>query len=219
MNRMLAAAAALSVAALSGCGATLDTVRADFGLAPRAEWQAAPLENRLPVAPAPQRRVGDSFVFRFPNGVQQAETVTEVRGDRVGWSIPGGAAWTTVTGALSNPVQWGGTAQYGSGQQTLSGNYRELFPMRVGNVIRYSARGESSREPQGWTSQWTCSVPAEERVAVAAGTFDTYRVMCFRAGQLRTYFYAPAIGMYVLRVTTGKDAGRKELVSYRLAGG
>lgn len=62
-------------------------------------------------------------------------------------------------------------------------------------------------------------MPSEERVTVAAGTFDTYRVMCFRAGQLRTYFYAPAIGMYVLRVTTGKDAGRKELVSYRLAAG
>lgn len=149
MNRTLAAAAVSLAATLSGCGTTLDTVRADLGLAPRAEWQAAPLENRLPVAAAPQRRVGDRFVFRFPNGVQQAETVSEVRGDRVSWTIPGGATWTTVTGAMSNPAQWGGTAQYGSGQQSFSGNYRELFPMRVGNVIRYTARGESSREPQG----------------------------------------------------------------------
>jgi len=203
---------------LAGC-ATVQTLRTDLGLGGNPELNAAPLTERLPAAGPPSLRPGDVYLFRFGTGVQQSETVTEVRGDQVTWRLPTGATWTTVSGTMFNTAEWSDTAAYGSGRQAFTGNYGSLFPLRVGNVVRYTARGESSRESGGWTVHWTCTVPSEERITVAAGTFDTYRVMCYRAGQLRTYFYAPSIDLYVLRITTGKDPGRKELVSYRRAAG
>jgi len=202
----------------SGCGRAVETIRADLGLRPTPESQATPLSERMPVVAAPALRPGDSFVFRFPNGAEQTETVTAVSGDRVSWRIPSGATWTTVTGTMFDTSQWSGSASYGDGRQQFSGNYADLFPLRVGNDARYVARGNSSKQRDGWARSWTCTVPSEESVTVVAGTFETYRVMCYRRGQLRTYFYAPAVNMYVLRVVTGADPGRKELVSYRIGG-
>ena len=203
---------------VSGCGRAVETIRADLGLRPAPESQTSPLSERLPQVPAPALRPGDSYVFRFPNGVEQTETVTAVSGDRVSWRIPSGATWTTLSGTMFNTSEWSGSTGYGDGRQRFSGNYADLFPLRVGNVARYVARGQSSKQHGAWTHSWICTVPSEESVTVVAGTFDTYRVMCYRSGQLRTYFYAPAVNMYVLRVVTGADPGRKELVSYRVGG-
>jgi hypothetical protein len=203
---------------LAGC-ATVQTLRTDLGLGGNPELHAVPLAERQPAAGPPSLRPGDVYVFRFGAGVQQNETVTEVRGDRVTWRLPTGATWTTVSATMFNTAEWHGTAAYGSGQQVFTDSHGSLFPLRVGNVVRYTAKGESSREPGGWRVHWTCTVPSEERITVAAGTFDTYRVMCYRAGQLRTYYYAPSIDLYVLRITMGKDPGRKELVSFRRAAG
>ncbi len=197
---------------LAGC-ATVQALRTDLGLGGNPELRALPLVEHLPAAGLPSLRPGDVYVFRFGTGVQQRETVTEARSDWVTWRLPTGATWTTVSGTMFNTAQWSGTAAYGSGQQTFTGNYGSLFPLRVGHGVRYTAKGESSREPGSWTVHWTCTVPSEERITVAAGSFDTYWVMCFRTGQLRTYYYAPSIDLYVLRITTGKDSGRKELVS------
>jgi len=209
-------AAVFFLVAAAGC-TTMDLLRSDPGGGGRAESRAIPLEERLPVAPLPRFRAGDSFVYRFPNGSQQEEMVTAARGERVEWSLASGARWTTVTGIMFNTSDWGGTAGYGSGQQRFGSMSGSLFPMRVGNVLHYTAHGESTRSSDRWTQRWSCTVPAEERIRVIAGTFDTYRVICYRAGQLRTYYYAPELGIYVLRITTGRDAGRKELVSYRRA--
>jgi len=208
---------ALAVSVLAaGCGRAVETIRADLGFRPLPESQASPLRERLPPMTAPALRPGDSYVFRFPNGVEQTETVIAVSGDRVSWRIPSGATWTTVTGTMFDTSRWSGSAGYGDGRQQFSGNYADLFPLRVGNDARYVAKGDSSKQRSGWTRRWTCTVPSEESITVVAGTFETYRVMCYRPGQLRTYFYAPAINMYVLRVVTGEDPGRKELVSYRI---
>jgi len=196
----------------------VETIRADLGFRPLPESQASPLVQRLPPVTAPALRPGDSYVFRFPNGAEQTETVTAVSGDRVSWRIPSGATWTTVSGTMFDTSQWSGSAGYGNGQQQFSGNYADFFPLHVGNNARYVASGNSSKQRDRWVRSWTCTVPSGESVTVVAGTFDTYRVMCYRAGQLRMYFYAPAVNMYVLRVVTGADPSRKELVSYRISG-
>jgi hypothetical protein len=209
-------AAVVFVVTAAGC-TMMDVVRTDAGAGGRAELGAIPLEDRLPVAPLPRFRAGDSFVYRFPNGSQQEETVTAARGERVDWRMASGARWTTVTGIMFNTSDWGATAGYGSGRQRFGSMSGSLFPMRVGNVLHYTAHGESTQSSDRWTQRWSCTVSAEERIRVIAGTFDTYRVICYRAGQLRTYYYAPELGIYVLRITSGRDAGRKELVSYRRA--
>lgn len=172
-----------------------------------------PLETYMPPAGQPALRPGDRFTFRFPSGSQQTETVVAARGDRTDWRLGTGATWTTRTSTMFNTDRWSGTTNFGAGNQRFSGDLGKLFPLTVGKSIRY--RGTSG--DGAWTNDWTCSVAAQERLEVAAGTFDCYRVICSREGQIRTFYYAPAVGMYVLRITTGRDAGTKELVSYRRA--
>jgi len=178
---------------------------------------AQPLVKPLKPAGKPRFSVGDSFVFKFGNGVRQTEKVVAARGDRVRWALASGAKWTTSSNAMFNTSRWSGTKNFGKGRQRFVGWSRSLFPLRVGRSVRYRAVGGSSQDPKKWTLKWTCTVPSEERVTVVAGSFDTYRVICHRPGQTRTYYYAPKVGFYVLRLTTGTNPGSKELVSYRKA--
>ncbi|MCW5752289.1 MAG: hypothetical protein KIT81_14195 [Alphaproteobacteria bacterium] len=178
-----------------------------------ATFDSRPLEAYMPPAAQPTFRPGDSFTFRFPSGSRQTEVVVAARGERTDWRLGSGATWTTRTSTMFNTEKWSGTASFGTGTQRFSGELGKLFPLAVGKSIRYrAASGDGA-----WVNEWTCSVAAQERVEVAAGAFDCYRVICSREGQIRTFYYAPSVGMYVLRITTGRDAGTKELASFSRA--
>jgi len=214
----LRTAAALSAVALlvgcSGFGKEADPSGKQVSAAESA-LAAQPLIKPLKPARKPRFSVGDSFVFKFGNGVQQTENVVAVHGDRVGWALANGAKWTTSSTAMFNTSRWSGTKNFGKGHQRFVGWSRSLFPLRVGRSVRYRAVGRSTQDPKKWTLKWTCTVPSQERVTVVAGSFDTFRVICHRPGQTRTYYYAPKVGLYVLRLTMGTNPGSKELVSYR----
>jgi hypothetical protein len=224
--RTLVAIACAVPALLGGCEGGVSSFKRDVARltasAPeRPDLTAQPLEQLMPPAPAPAFRVGDSFTYRFASGAEQTEVVTSTDADRTGWRLPAtGATWTTRNSTMFNTEAWSGTARYGGGTQRFQGDLGRLFPLAVGKSVRYRADGRNHTAPGDasggapWSVEWTCSVVAQERVAIAAGSFDTFRVVCAREGQIRTYFHSPALGMYVLRVTAGREAGVKELVAF-----
>lgn len=219
MFSLQTATALVAVVLLVGCSGMGDVAGPSGKTVSVAELALAarPLVKPLKPARKPRFSVGDSFVFRFGNGVQQTEKVVAVRGDRVWWALADGAKWTTSSGAMFNTSRWSGTKNFGKGRQRFTRWSRSLFPLRVGRSVRYRAIGRSSQDTKEWMLKWTCTVPSEQRVTVVAGSFDTYRVICSRLGQTRTYYYSPQVGFYVLRMTTGINPGSKELVSYRKA--
>jgi len=207
---------------LVACANTFQGIQQDLSTlmgGSRAAVETEPVPEPMAPAPMPSFNVGDAYEYRFGGHGTQREEVVSAQGDTVTWRIPSGASWTTKTGSMFNTSRWFGSANYGDGVQWFSGETSALFPLRVGKSIRYTAKGESTETPEGWELQWTCTVPSQERIKVAAGTFDTFKVICHRDVQTRTYYYAPQVGMYVMRITTGRNQGVKELVSYRKAGG
>lgn len=228
--RLLVVATSIPVL-LGACEGGVDSFKRDVGRltssAPaRPDLTAEPLDRLMPAVAAPTFRVGDSFTYRFANGAEQTEVVTGTEADRTSWRLSAaGATWTTRNSTMFNTEAWSGTARYGGGSQRFQGDLGKLFPLTVGKSVRYRAEGRNNAVPGGasadapWSIDWTCSVAAQERVTIAAGSFDTFRVVSAREGQIRTYFHSPALGMYVLRVTTGREAGVKELIAFRPGSG
>ncbi len=225
MLLMVAAAAGGVLLALGGCDGGWQSFKRDvakpFATSPsRPDLAAEPLEHLMPPAPAPVFRIGDSYTYRFASGAEQTEIVVTSEADRTGWRLASGATWTTRNSTMFNTEAWSGTARYGGGTQRFTGELGKMFPLAVGKSVRYRAEGRNQVAPSDnagaapWTVDWTCSVVAQERVTIAAGSFDTFRIVCTREGQIRTYYHSPALGMYVLRVTTGREAGVKELTAF-----
>ncbi len=113
---------------------------------------------------------------------------------------------------------WSDDPELGRGRQTIIGSPNQLFPLQEGNVIAYSVRGSSENAPAGWQDEHRCIVAGQEAVEVKAGRYDTFRVDCQRKDYRDTYFYAPTVQNYVLRLRQfGNRDQRKELVSVSLA--
>src|SRR5262249_36109795 len=89
------------------------------------------------------------------------------------------------------------------------------WPLRVGATAAYTVRTAPADQGQ----HWQCVVEGREQAMVAAGTFDSYKIVCRRdddpqgAAGSRTWYYAPAIGHYVRYVDTANEARSRDLVS------
>lgn len=77
--------------------------------------------------------------------------------------------------------------------------------------------------PEQLSRNWTCSVEGTTSVTVPAGRFDTIVVACNRYSKTsgawratRTFYYAPAVGHYVIRENRyrSRPDTRRELVAY-----
>ncbi len=199
-------AVAVGVLALAGCssGSTLPPpgARAAQGLAP---------------APAPLYAPGDTFVYD-DGGTVTTERVVSKSPDRVVWTNDSGLIWTKDPNVVTPPLMWSDDPELGRGRQTIIGSPNQLFPLQEGNVIAYSVRGSSENAPAGWQDEHRCVVAGQEAVEVKAGRYDTFRVDCQRKDYRDTYFYAPTVQNYVLRLRQfGNRDQRKELVSVSLA--
>ena len=108
----------------------------------------------------------------------------------------------------------------------ITGNPEKLWPLKIGNNERFdifqvitSNDGSSKQE---LSRTWQCAVEGTERLTVPAGTFNTFRISCYRYifdtsywRQTRTYNYTPKIGHYVARedIYVNRPNSRRELVS------
>lgn len=95
------------------------------------------------------------------------------------------------------------------------------YPLSLGKKWSGEYDGFSADDGAKWSSKVSCEVKAWEKVTVAAGQFDSYRIECqekWRAmliltGESRsTRWYAPAVGMVV------KAVGDKSKWDHQLAG-
>lgn len=174
----------------------------------------------LPAAALPEFVVGESFTYN--DG--QSETVIAVRGDAVTWRSDQGVIRTRSRSFFLPVLSWQNSAR--RSQTVMTGDVRKMWPLKTGVSYRFDERqiaedndGTNNRE---YKRSWQCTVKGTEQVNVPAGSYDTYRIECYRYTyessfwrQTRVYNFAPNLGYYVARDDTyaSRPSGRRELVS------
>jgi hypothetical protein len=174
---------------------------------PRVDHRVGP---KLAPARLPRYRVGRFFTF--DDG--RRETVLRAKGEMLTWRKSRSSTAGAYRNFLFPLLSW--ETRTRKSRSRINARPRMLWPLRVGNDQRFEitqvieAKGDA-RLKGGKTRteikrSWRCVVERTERLAVPAGTFDTYRISCFRYRpgtaiwrQTRIYHYAPKIGHFVSR--------------------
>ena len=188
------------------------------------------LEPGLGPAPLPSYRKGTTFVYSDGSW----ETVMEATAQEVTWrnhrrdiSI-GSADFTHRRRQWENNARRG-TREFGPRDDLIIQSTASLWPLRVGNAADYSETGRWGDKEDGsetsYRAGWSCAVDGVERVAVMAGEFDTWKIVCKRyhifrnksnLREVKTWYYAPAVGHYVLTTSSysyQKKPRRLELIA------
>lgn len=98
-----------------------------------------------------------------------------------------------------------------------------VYPLQLGKKWSGEYTGYTADDGAKWSSKVSCEVRAWEKVKVAAGEFDSYRIECqekWRAmlilsGESKsTRWYAPALGM-VVKTVSDKSKWDHQLAAYK----
>ena len=168
----------------------------------------------------PAYAVGEAFTY--DDG--RTDTVIASRGDKVTWRTGNGVIQQGYRNFLIPFFGWQNRVRRSRSKITAKPDM--LWPLATGKEQSFEVK-QTITSNDGLTSNefnqsWRCVVEGTEKVTVPAGTFDTYRISCFRYvpgtsfwRQTRTFNYAPAIGHYVVREDTyvSFPNRRRELVS------
>jgi len=176
---------------------------------------------QMPPENLPDYTVGESFTF--DDG--RTDTVIDVRGDVVTWRDHLGIIRVKYRNFTIPDISWQNRTRRSTSQTTATPDM--LWPLAVGNDARFEFQqtveandGSSKRE---YTQSWECAVAGTESLDVPAGTFNVFKIPCYRYTQgtsnwrqTRTFYYAPAVKHYVMRTDTysSSPSRRRELVSY-----
>ncbi len=189
-----------------------------------------PIQN-LVNASRPRYEKGDTYVYS--DGTW--EQVRAANQERVEWVNYCGNPSVGSPDFTYKRSQWRTTNRMGTRtfQQTSyiwDKPTDTLWPLAKKNKTRYDEEGRwVSRDgiERKYDSFWRCDVDGEERVTVAAGSFDTWRIRCARypdsfsypksrAREYRTWYYAPSVEHWVLMERDNRGYRpdvRKELVA------
>lgn len=184
----------------------------------------------LEPAPLPRYQVGTKFVYS--NGTW--ETVAGVTNNEVEWinhrnNQSAGTADFTYKRSRWQTRDRHGQRQFSQADFILGEMTTTLWPLKPGNKTRYDEIGtwytESGAE-RNYDNYWSCEVLGTEKVSVAAGDFDTWKITCKRypnkfrstskTREYRTWYYAPSINHWVVeeRDYNGyRENRRKELAA------
>ncbi len=188
--------------------------------------------NALDLKPAtlPKYQPGNTYVYS--NGTW--ETAIEVSPEGIVWRNHRGWMSTGSADFTYKRFKWETTSRYGYRQfnQTrflITPPTTSLWPLQVGNRTRFDELGrwfDQQLIEHRYDSFWSCEVLGTERVSIAAGDFDTWKITCkrypdkFRAvsktREYRTWYYAPALNHWVIeeRDYNGyRENQRKELIA------
>ena len=157
-----------------------------------AEPSAPSAHHQDHSAESPLYETGDVYIYTDGS----VETVVSADQQVVAWRNAAGSRWAApVDFTLATGQQNGITVQ-----QPLS------WPLTIGAVSKYAIKsGADSVDP------WQCAVEQREKISVAAGVFDTYKILCRPdgdapgTGQSRAWYYAPAVRHYVRYVDSAAD--------------
>ena len=182
-------------------------------------------------APFPSYTKGATFVYSDGRW----ETVTATSSGVVTWSDYRGLVSSGSPDFTYRPTKWqtqtrSVTRQFGLRADLLAKSTATLWPLRVGNKADYAETGtwlEKDGTESSYRTEWSCAVDGTERVAVMAGDFDTFKIVCKRyyisrnknrsnIREAKTWYYAPEVGHYVLTTSkyySEKKPRRKELLA------
>jgi peptidoglycan hydrolase-like protein with peptidoglycan-binding domain/surface antigen len=149
-------------------------------------------QDKIDRLAGPLYEPGDTYIYT--DG--QIETVLSMSERRVQWQDARGQHWSAdpdFTVPATRP-----------GQVAAIGLLRPFsWPLRVGATASYTVETAPTVTDRDGVEHWQCAVESREQTSVAAGTFDSYKIVCQLDGapvgatQSRTWYYAPAIGHYV----------------------
>jgi peptidoglycan hydrolase-like protein with peptidoglycan-binding domain/surface antigen len=191
-----------------------------------ASQRTAEALSGAPLGDPPLYEAGSTYVYS--DG--RVDTVVGLKGDTVRWQRNDGTKFTTYRNFLLPRVYW--QSEDESGKWTVDGKPWTLWPRSSGEEIAFSATAvvQQAGGTGGLTrstEDWRCRFAGRKRVTVIAGTFDTVKLVCQRAGGesapalSRAWYYAPGIQHYVRleeRETTGTAAKQTELITIRPGG-
>lgn len=192
-----------------------------------------PEANTLGLKPAPLPKYQAGTKYVYSNGTW--ERVVETGKGYVKWrnhkgNISIGSADFTYKRHTWQTEKRKGTRSFRHTPDLLAGPTSSLWPLKVGNVTKFEEFGkwyEGKKQPKIYDSFWRCRVMGTEKIEVAAGTFDTWKIACERypddasypgpkIKEVRTRYYAPMAGHWVLETREYnrlKPSKRKELVA------
>ena len=179
----------------------------------------------LAPAPLPKYKEGTTYVYSKGNW----ERVIDVTPGAVTWENNQGRVSTGPSDFTYKQTSWKwrnrqGVREFAPREDVLAKLPTSLWPLRVGNIAGHSEKGawsEKGGPEKTYRTNWSCKVAGTERVSVMAGEFDTYKIDCERKSgrrtwESKTWFYAPAVGHYVLvtsRYTYDQPSQKKELLA------
>ncbi len=152
----------------------------------------------------PRYATGESFLF--DDG--RIDTVISVDGETVTWRDDRGILRWIHRNFLLPDIAWQNSSRRSRSQTTAEPGL--LWPLQVGNSGRFdfqqTVQANDGSEQNEYRQSWQCEVSGTEVLFVPAGTFDVYKIPCYRYihgtstwRQTRTYYYAPRVGHYVKR--------------------
>lgn len=197
----------------------------------RQNNQAAIAAEEEQYVPLPEYEEGDIYVYSDGSW----EQVVAANHERVEWQNHYGNRSVGAPDFTYKRSEWQTSSRAGVRRFTQTSYLFDkptttLWPLTLGSKTRYDEKGKwIGRDgiERVYDSFWRCDVEGRERVQVAAGEFDTWRICCSRyrdsysfpksrAREYKTWYYAPSVEHWVLltRDNRGlKPDFRKELVA------
>ncbi len=167
--------------------------------------------SRLPPSPLPNYRAGDRIHYKDGHN----EYVTKVTEQKIQWERSSTRRYTTWRNFMLPHVSSGSRRYLGNENIDKAVSPDILWPLKVGNTARFSSRKYNTAKASNTTKIslrfWNCQVSGTANVQVLAGTFDTYRVECFRHNELNkpsrhfVWYYAPELQHPIVKVEYRKS--------------
>lgn len=162
----------------------------------------------LPPAPLPAYAIGDQVTWS--NG--QTETVVAVDGEKVSWRDQDGNTFTGYRNFALPSLAWDYPKTKAATEMPIPAT--TLWPLKTGNEADFKVSQRLTLKIHNsdiaYHDEWGCRVNGTERVKVALGSFDTFKLRCKRywqgsnIGEI-TWNYAPALNRVVKRNWTGAE--------------
>ncbi|SCA56870.1 conserved exported hypothetical protein [Candidatus Terasakiella magnetica] len=173
----------------------------------------------LSALPLPTYHVGDTFIYT--NGY--SETVKQINGEKITWQAGSATEVVAYRNFLLPSLHWQTHEKESHG--LIHEQPDMMFPLNHGNDERFTMTrtviDKLDGQEKEYVQAWDCTVDGSYEITVAAGTFDTMKISCYRfyrtwLRQTRIFYYAPSINHYVLREDQFKSrpSHKIELASY-----
>ncbi len=162
----------------------------------------------------PAIKAGETKVWRG-GGKEWMEMVMAVDESTASYAQTDGCRITRPHEEFSPWLKWEGCA-FGSGEGSGKLIDGTIWPLKTGTKFVYEYAGRDHRG-RSWQGRMDCTVEGTARIAVPAGEFDTYRLVCDTKNIRRVWHIAPKLGTTVKfsrKRFDGSRSSTREMVSF-----